>query len=173
MKPRHADVFLTMQSLPITRWVALTFSGILVMELTSTEDNPSHLYNKVGTYTVKLKAFDSTSCNKIDSTTFTITVSPIPVASFTYNPNPPQENVFTNFVNQSSRRTKYLWNFGDGDTSAEVNPSHIFPATASYNVCLNAANDAGCSDDTCVNVRALIKPLVDVPSGIYPGKVWS
>ena len=58
----------------------------------STEDNPTHLYNNVGTYIVKLKAFDSTSCNKIDSTTFTITVSPIPTASFTYNPNPPQEN---------------------------------------------------------------------------------
>jgi gliding motility-associated-like protein len=136
----------------------------------STEDNPSHLYPNVGTYLVKLKAFDSTSCNKIDSTTFTITVSSIPTASFTYNPNPPQENVFTNFVNQSSGATKYLWNFGDGDTSAEVNPSHIFPATATYRVCLNAANDAGCSDDTCVEVKALIKPLVDVPSAFTPGK---
>ena len=119
---------------------------------------------------VKLKAFDSSSCNKVDSATFTITVSPIPVAAFTYNPNPPQENIFTNFVNQSIGATKYIWNFGDGDTSAEVNPSHIFPATAAYNVCLNAANDAGCSDDTCISVRALIKPLVDVPSGFTPGR---
>jgi gliding motility-associated-like protein len=137
---------------------------------TSTQDNPSHLYNNVGTYIVKLKAFDSTSCNKVDSATFTITVSPIPVASFTYNPNPPQENIFTNFVNQSAGATKYLWNFGDGDTSAEVNPTYIFPATATYNVCLNAVNDAGCIDDTCMNVRALIKPLVDVPSAFTPGR---
>ena len=137
---------------------------------TSADDNPTHLYNNVGTYTVKLKAFDSTSCNKVDSTTFTITVSPIPVASFSYNPNPPQENIYTNFVNQSIGATKYMWNFGDGDTSAEVNPTHIFPATATYNVCLNAANDFGCSDDTCINVRALIRPLVDVPSAFTPGK---
>lgn len=140
---------------------------------TSTEDNPTHLYNNVGTYIVKLSAFDSTSCNKVDSSKFTITVSPIPVASFTYNPNPPQENVFTNFVNQSAGATKYSWNFGDGDSSAEVNPSHIFPATSTYNVCLNAANDAGCSDDTCVNVQALIRPLVDVPSGFTPGRFGS
>lgn len=136
----------------------------------STTDNPSHLYDRVGTYVVKLKAFDSTSCNKVDSATFTITVSPLPIASFTYNPNPPQENTYTNFVNQSIGATKYIWNFGDGDSSAEVNPTHIFPATATYNVCLNAANDAGCSDDTCINIRSLIRPLVDVPTAFTPGR---
>ncbi|MEO8415057.1 MAG: PKD domain-containing protein [Ginsengibacter sp.] len=136
----------------------------------STDDNPSHIYALAGSYTIRLLAFDSSSCNKVDSATFTITVSPIPVAAFTYNPNPPQENVFTNFVNQSLGATKYFWNFGDGDSSLEVNPAHIFPATATYNVCLHAANDAGCSDDTCVIVRALIKPLVDVPSAFTPGK---
>lgn len=135
----------------------------------STQDNPSHLYNSVGVYVVKLLAFDSTSCNKVDSANFTITVSPIPFASFTYNPDPPQENIPTNFVNQSVGATKYLWKFGDGDTSIDVNPTHIFPATATFNVCLNAANDFGCSDDTCINVRALIKPLVDVPSAFTPG----
>ncbi|MEP6948277.1 MAG: PKD domain-containing protein, partial [Ginsengibacter sp.] len=137
---------------------------------TSTEDNPSHLYNRVGTYIVRLRAFDSTSCNKVDSSTFTITVSPIPVAAFTYNPDPPQENIATNFVNQSTGATKYIWNFGDGDTTGEVNPTHIFPATAAYNVCLIAANDAGCSAQVCVSIRALIKPLVDVPSGFTPGR---
>ncbi|WP_235906023.1 DUF7948 domain-containing protein [Ginsengibacter hankyongi] len=136
----------------------------------STADNPSHLYDRVGTYVVKLKAFDSTSCNKVDSASFTITVSPIPVASFTYSPNPPLENTYTNFTNESTGATKYIWNFGDGDTSAQVNPTHIFPETATYKVCLNAANDAGCSDDTCIDVRSLIRPLVDVPSAFTPGR---
>jgi gliding motility-associated-like protein len=137
---------------------------------TSTDVNPNHLYNTPGVYTVKLNAFDSTSCNKVDVTTFTITVSPIPTASFTYNPNPPQENTFTNFVNQSTGATNYNWNFGDGESATDVNPSHIFPETANFNVCLNAANETGCSDDTCVSVSALIKPLVDVPSAFTPGK---
>ena len=137
---------------------------------TSAQDNPSHLYPNPGTYRVRLLAFDSSSCNKIDSTSFSITVSSIPFASFSFNPNPPEENKFTNFVNQSTGAIKYLWNFGDGDTSTDVNPSHIFPATATYKVCLNAANAAGCSDDTCVDVKALIKPLVDVPSAFTPGR---
>ncbi len=137
---------------------------------TSTDENPTHLYTKVGTYMVKLTAYDSSSCNKVDDSTFTITVSPIPVASFTYNPLVPKENTFTNFVNQSIGATHYTWDFGDGDTSTLENPTHIFNATGTYTVCLNAANDFGCSDDTCINVQSLVKPLVDVPSAFTPGK---
>ncbi len=148
----------------------LNFSWDFGDGTTSTEDSPTHLYSNVGTYTVRLRAFDSTSCNKVDSTSFTITVSPIPSASFTYNPNPPVENTITNFVNQSTAATSYLWNFADGDTSSDTNPQHLFPATSTYNVCLKASNDAGCSDDTCVSVRSLIKPLVDVPKAFTPGR---
>lgn len=137
---------------------------------TSTEDNPEHLYNNVGTYTVRLRAFDSSSCNKVDSTSFVITVSSIPSASFTYAPNPPQENEITKFVNQSSGATKYLWNFGDGDSSTEVNPQHLFNATQVYNVCLKASNEAGCSSDTCIDVHAIVTPILAVPSAFTPGK---
>ncbi len=137
---------------------------------TSNEDNPTHLYNNVGTYVVKLKAFDSTSCNKIDSTSFAINVLTPPSALFSYNPVLPKENTITNFVNQSSNATNYVWDFGDGDSSTEENPSHIFLATGTYNVCLNAANNAGCVSKYCANVSALIKPLVDVPTAFTPGK---
>ncbi|MDQ6723891.1 MAG: PKD domain-containing protein [Thermoproteota archaeon] len=115
-------------------------------------------------------AFDSTSCNKTDSTFFTITVVPIPVASFTFSPNPPQENTFIQFSNQSFGATSYLWHFGDGDSSTEVNPQHLYIATGTYNVCLTAINAAGCSDDTCMQVSAIIKALLDVPSAFTPGK---
>ncbi|MEO6188738.1 MAG: PKD domain-containing protein [Ginsengibacter sp.] len=137
---------------------------------TSTDDSPSHLYNTPGTFTVKLFAFDSTSCNLVDSTSQSITVSSIPTAAFNYNPNPPQENTITNFINQSTGATKYMWNFGDGDSSIDVNPSHIFPETKKFTVCLQAINAAGCFDDTCMDVEALIKPLADVPSAFTPGR---
>ncbi|MDQ2721073.1 MAG: PKD domain-containing protein [Bacteroidota bacterium] len=148
----------------------LNFSWDFGDGTSSSEVTPTHLYNNVGTYIVKLRAYDSTSCNKIDSASFTIVVSPIPTAAFTYNPIKPQENTITNFVNNSINATKYLWNFADGDTSTEVNPQHLFDATNTYNVCLKASNDAGCSNDTCINVRALIKPLFDVPSAFTPGR---
>lgn len=137
---------------------------------TSTDENPTHLYTQVGTYTIKLTAIDSSSCNVIDDTSFTITVSPIPTASFSYDPTVPKENTFTNFTNQSIGATHYTWSFGDGDTSNVENPKHLFNATGTYTVCLNAANDVGCSDDTCINIQAIVKPLVDVPSAFTPGK---
>ncbi|MFS8082577.1 MAG: PKD domain-containing protein [Ginsengibacter sp.] len=136
----------------------------------STASDPTHLYSTPGVYQVKLVAFDSTSCNKIDVANFTIKVSPKPTASFIFSPINPVENQATMFVNQSSGATTYLWNFGDGDTSIQVNPSHIFNATNTYRVCLNASNDAGCSADTCKPVRSLIRPLLDVPSAFTPGR---
>lgn len=137
---------------------------------TSNQVSPTHLYNNIGTYLVKLTAFDSTACNKIDSTSFTITVSPIPTAAFTYNPNPSQQNTITHFVNQSTAATNYIWSFGDGDSSTEANPQHLFNASGDYKVCLQASNEAGCSADTCMIIQAVIKPLLAVPSAFTPSK---
>ena len=148
----------------------LSFSWDFGDGTTSTMDNPTHLYPNVGTYLVKLYAFDSTSCNTVDSTSFTISVNPIPVASFTFSPVPPLENKPIDFSNQSTGADRYLWKFGDGDSTSEVNPSHLFNATAMYNVCLTAISNGGCADDTCMNVLALIKPLLDVPNAFTPGK---
>ncbi|MGI8583115.1 MAG: PKD domain-containing protein, partial [Chitinophagaceae bacterium] len=137
---------------------------------TSTTDNPTHLYTTAGNFIVKLYAFDSTSCNKIDSTSFTIKVVDLPVASFTFSPDPPLENTATQFTNQSFGATNYVWRFGDGDSSVEINPIHLFNKTGTYNVCLTAINAAGCSDDTCIKISAIIKPILDVPSAFTPGK---
>lgn len=137
---------------------------------TSTDATPVHLYPNPGTYTIKLYAYDSTSCNKVDSTVKVVKVSSKPVAAFTYLPIAPQENVFTEFTNQSTGAVGYVWNFGDGDTSNLVNPRHIFPATGTYNVCLTAINADGCTDTVCVDVKSLIRPLLDVPKAFTPGK---
>jgi gliding motility-associated-like protein len=137
---------------------------------TSTLDNPTHLYNTPGTYRVSLVAYDSTSCNKVDSTFINISVQSIPTAAFSYNPLQPQENTFTQFTNQSFGATNYFWDFGDTDSSTEVNPRHIFPATGTYTVCLIAENEAGCTDTICQPVQSLINPLLDVPTAFTPGK---
>ena len=41
---------------------------------------------------------------------------------------------------------KYLWNFGNGHTSASVNPITVFLNPGKYNVSLKIADSAGCSD---------------------------
>lgn len=137
---------------------------------TSTDDSPTHLYPNPGTYTVRLTINDPTSCNVTDDTTFSIYISPKPVAAFDFLPLQPQENVYTQFNNLSAGAVKYSWDFGDGATDTLVNPRHIFPATGTYNVCLTAINQYGCTDTVCHDVKALIKPLLDVPNAFTPGK---
>jgi len=137
----------------------------------STDFEPVHTYNLVGSYDVRLIAKDTTTCNKIDTSAyFTITVYPIPTADFTWSPNPPIENTKTSFNNLSSGATRYLWDFGDGEGSTEVNPVHQFNKTATYHVALVAFNDADCSDTVVKDVPILIRPLLDVPNAFTPGR---
>lgn len=138
---------------------------------TSTQVNPTHLYNTPGTYNVRLIATDTSTCNKVDTSDYvTITVSPIPNARFDWAPNPPVQNTPTRFTNLSTAATSYNWSFGDGETSTETNPVYQYNATDSYTATLIAFNEAGCSDTFSLTVNALIFPVLDVPNAFTPGR---
>ncbi len=129
---------------------------------------PPVLYSNPGTYTVKLVAKDAATCNLIDSSTSTIVVSPGPVAAFTYVPNPGLENTPTTFNNRSTGAVRYSWNFGDGDTSNQINPVHQFNVSGTFNTCLIAFNALGCADTVCEQITAKVIPLLDVPNAFTP-----
>ena len=140
---------------------------------TSTQANPPvHLYNNVGTYTIRLIVTDTSTCNKVDSTNFTITVSGKPTSSFTYSPQPPQANTAVVFTNNSTGGINYKWVFGDGDsltTSNILQPvSHIYNATQVFNTCLITTNSSGCMDTVCQPIHAIIVPGFDVPTAFTP-----
>ncbi|MBC7889129.1 MAG: PKD domain-containing protein [Ferruginibacter sp.] len=137
---------------------------------TSTDVSPTHLYGNTGTYIVRLTAIDTTTCNRTDNYTFPITVFAIPSAGFSFSPNPAEENKPSNFNNFSTGAVSYIWDFGDGQTSDQTNPSHQYNATGTYNACLVAINAAGCRDTFCLDVPALILPLIAVPNAFTPGK---
>lgn len=143
---------------------------------TSTEVSPTHLYNNTGTYTIKLVAFDAETCNKVDSTEFTITVSPIPTAAFSFGPQPAQENTPTTFFNNSIGGVRYKWYFGDGDSTIKTTMDtvkHQYQATGTFTACLVTINQFGCTDTVCQTVDALVKPLLDVPNAFTPGRPGS
>jgi PKD repeat protein len=108
-----------------------------------TTQNPSHVYATVGTFTVCLIA--SNVCG-IDTICFPInTGCNSPVAGFTRIPT----NLSVAFTDVSSGTpTSWLWDFGDGNTSTLQNPTHVYAATGTYNVCLTATNTCG-SNTTC------------------------
>jgi gliding motility-associated-like protein len=140
---------------------------------TSAETSPVHLYSVPGTYTIKLKAVDSATCNNTDSTSTTIVVSDKPTASFSYTPNPPQENTPVEFLNNSIGASRYMWQFGDGETLPTTSQQviqHIYNTTGTFNTCLIAINNFGCQDTTCQSIVARISPLIDVPNAFTPNK---
>lgn len=138
---------------------------------TSTDFEPTHTYTATGVYNVRLIAIDTSTCNKRDTSAyFTITVYPIPTANFSWSPNPPIENTITQFINLSVGANRYLWEFGDGESSTLVNPSHQYNATGTYAATLYAFNVADCVDSITLDVPIIIKPLLDVPNAFTPGR---
>jgi gliding motility-associated-like protein len=129
---------------------------------------PPHLYATQGDFVVSLTAIDPGTCNVSDTYTFTISTKPKPTAAFSYIPDPPQENVPTQFINRSTGAIRYYWDFGDGDTSRLDNPLHFYQRTDVFTAYLVAYNAFGCTDTAFANVSTLIKPLVDVPNAFTP-----
>ena len=137
----------------------------------STLFEPTHLYPSTGTYKVRLIASDTGTCNKVDTSGyFTIIVYPIPTAGFNWTPNPPIENSITRFNNLSSGADHYVWYFGDGDTTTDINPFHQYNATGTFHAVLFAFNIANCVDSFGADIPIIILPLLDVPNAFTPGR---
>ena len=140
----------------------------------SVDYSPTHLYPNTGTYTVTLKAVDSTTCNIVADTSFTITVQGKPKVDFSYTPEPPQPpNTPTVFTDASSPGVKYQWFFGDGTSETKATPDtvvHLYNKTDTFEVCEVVTNASGCSDTACHPVPAVINPLLDVPNAFTPGR---
>lgn len=65
-----------------------------------------------------------------------------PSACFDYSPATELKTGDTvTFTNCSDNADSYLWEFADGTTSTEANPTHVFTATGSFSVTLKATND--------------------------------
>ncbi len=72
----------------------------------------------------------------------------LPYVSFTYTADGDETATGTPIHFQSTisgDATSWQWNFGDGTTSTERNPTHTFTATGTYHVTLTASNAYGSS----------------------------
>ena len=64
-------------------------------------------------------------------------------SGFTYTLN--KDTGTVTFINITTDGRTYIWNFGDGETSTEINPIKTF-APGTYTIMLEASNVAGASD---------------------------
>lgn len=96
-------------------------------------ENPVHTYTQSGIYNVCLTVFSqSTECYNTFCKQITVDTNGIHcMAKFAYTIDTTTNTV--NYINQSLHNpTTYAWNFGDGQTSSLVNPTHTFTTDNYY-----------------------------------------
>ncbi|HOQ89340.1 MAG TPA: PKD domain-containing protein, partial [Candidatus Hydrogenedentes bacterium] len=122
---------------------------------TSTELNPVHQYAAEGTYTVTVTVTSvygvNTTVRKVDY----IEILGTPYADFSgtptrgnITPGTPQPNLNVTFsdgsvAGEGCQIVSWFWNFGDGSTSTEQNPSHQYTTPGIYDVTLQVTFQCG------------------------------
>ena len=121
---------------------------------TSTAQND---FTTSGDYSIT--ATDSFGCTTID--TFSFEVIDVPVAVISNDSHASNLFFLSSLASQNAgANATYFWTFGDGSTSTDPNPSHLFPwngAAQTFTVTLTITNECGTS--TTVTTEITSDPL--------------
>lgn len=123
----------------------------------SSLQNPEHIYMLTGDYTVLLEVFSGNGCS--DTITKTVTIGAAPTASFTADTA--CLGTVTQFADESVASSgaivSWLWDFGDGATSNNQNPQHLFITPGLHTVTLTVGDADGC--EATVSNQVLVSGL--------------
>lgn len=120
--------------------------------ITSTDRTPTHAFSTWGIKQIKLTI--TAQCGQKEvSLNIDLGCAPInPSISFT------QTNLFVQFFNNSGySENSFVWNFGDGQTSSEKNPTHTYISSGDYTVTFREFN--ACNEIILSQVISLACPL--------------
>jgi PKD repeat protein len=143
---------------------------------TGSGQNPDHIYRIPGVYTVRLTASDGYTSNTLTKKDY-ITVVDIPTADFSADKTRGVMPFTVQFSDKSAGNpTGWTWEFGDGTTSVEQNPTHVYTTsvnsvTNKYTVSLTARNLNGENKNTKVDyITATQTPIADFTVDDRQGK---
>jgi PKD repeat protein len=131
----------------------------------STEKNPTHQYQNYGRYNVSLSVTDNDGYTDVSYTE--ITVVQKPTAHFSYSPSAPKLDDSIQFTDLSSAYNgtiaTWSWNFGDGSSSTEKNPTHQYHSSGTYTVTLEVTDSNGLkrAKTTSISAKANGPPTSD------------
>jgi len=113
---------------------------------TSQQQNPNYSYPTHGVYNVTLIVTGQGGCT--DTITQSVNVPPTPVSNFTL---PDSCGLLNSFSNQSTISNPgsivtNMWDFGNGQTSNQQNPTYQYTVPGPYNITLIVVSNEGCSD---------------------------
>jgi len=133
----------------------------------STGSDDASIFVLEGTYWVEVSS--AGGCTGSDTATVYL-VEP----SANYVSNPPTTaliNTNVQFTDSSlvsplSPLSNVFWDFGDGTTSTDLNPIHVYPDTGTYTVTYAIINEEGCTDTITKTIKIIDKVIV--PNAFSP-----
>jgi PKD repeat protein len=117
---------------------------------------PYHSYSSPGTYTACLTVWDNNggiTCADTVCETITVTNNNNCDASFSYLDTVNGQTYF--LPNNYDSNLSYYWDFGDGNTSTDPYPSHIYNTPGTYTACLTVwepLSGGTCADTVCESI---------------------
>lgn len=132
---------------------------------TSTQQDPVHTYNSYGSFAVTLTVTNASGCTDTLRQPGFVNIQR-PAIAFPGLPLRgciPYTTTFSPGISTLDNVTFYLWEFGDGVTSAQASPTHTYTAQGSYKIKLTVTTSTGCteSDSLVGGVTVGRVPTVD------------
>ncbi|MBK7970564.1 MAG: PKD domain-containing protein [Bacteroidetes bacterium] len=133
---------------------------------TGTATTDTVLYVNAGVYQPTLIVTNSNGCT--DTVSKSVTVHQTPEAIASANGTSGCAPYAVTFTNTSQHATTYSWNFGDGSTGTNANPSHTYAVAGDYTVTLIATGAGGCKDTLILTPQIHVKAT---PSAAFTSNV--
>lgn len=121
-------------------------------------------------YTISLIVKNDLGCYDTIEKTDLITSWKNPIANFEINPqeiNMYESNMIST-SNNSEGATEYFWDFSNGQTSIDYEPTTIYPDTGTYNIMLAVNDDKGCVDTTYRSIKITPVSSIYIPNSFTP-----
>ncbi|WP_308219145.1 PKD domain-containing protein [Methanoplanus endosymbiosus] len=98
----------------------------------------------------------------------TCTPPPAPVADFTADTTSGNAPLTVTFTDSSTNSpASWLWDFGDGETSTEENPSHTYSSAGTYDVTLTVTGTGGQSTKTYADMITVNPTSSDIHDVVF------
>ncbi len=115
----------------------------------SDQENTSYIYDEPGEYPLTLRVMNDQGESVLTRDTIRVYATPEAVFEISpADPDLPDEPVF--FYNYSRHASRFLWDFGDGHKSEEMEPLHKYDQDKPYDILLLAYSEGGCVDSALV-----------------------
>ncbi len=141
--PRQGEVPLTVQFTDRSTGTPDSWLWIFGDGETATTKNPTHQYTLPGIYSVSLTVRNQYGTSSATESDY-ISVGILPESRFDGVPREGQAPLQVQFNDRSTGSPDHwIWNFGDGSGSVEMNPPHLYLEPGEYTVSLMVSNKHG------------------------------